>query len=277
MPSARTSRRTDDSRPSKTTRIAGKLECAAQAQLLAQKRIPLATKHNNVNGTVATTCKKISLPRTLPRPVLGEVDLSSLAYAHPSLSGVPAEYIREHLPSTTHDMRAACKAVQTSIPKSTLPKELEILMNDVVAAACPTHMLAVFNDAPLSFGQKRQVSLFPVHDLVLRVHCTNLPTLPLSQPSTSSSHATVPVIPLRLPSPETFPLLHAYLYTRDSASLLASLRPSCDADMVQLAMHASRIHGLWRNACALGVIDEQLYNVLQTLWSSTLGAMQACS
>ncbi|KAJ6481821.1 hypothetical protein C8R45DRAFT_1215633 [Mycena sanguinolenta] len=279
MPSVtRTSRPTEESRRSKATRIASKLECAAQAQLLAQKRIPLATKHNNVNGSnVATTCTKISLPRTLPRPVLGEVDLSALAYAHPSLSGIPAEYIRDRLPLSTHDMRAACKAVQTSVSKSALPKELEILMNDIVAAACPTHMLAVFNDAPLSLGQKRQVGLFPVHDLVLRVHCANLPRLPLSKPSTSSSHATVPVVPLRLPSPETFPLLHAYLYTRDTSSLLASLRPSCDADMVQLAMHASRIHGLWRNACALGVVDEQLYDVIETSWYSTLGAMQACS
>ncbi|KAJ7248133.1 hypothetical protein B0H12DRAFT_1235051 [Mycena haematopus] len=279
MPSV--TRRTDvsrlSSRRSQTTRISGKLECAAQAQLLAQKRrIPLAPK-SNVNGNVAVTSTKISLPRTLPRPVLGEVDLYALTDAHPTLAGIPAEYIRDRLPSSTSDMRAALQAVQISVCKSSLPKELEILMNDVVAAACPTHMLAVFNDGPLSFGQKRHVSLFPIHDLVLRVHCTNLPALPQSQPSTSFSHATIPVVPVRLPSPETFPLLHAYLYTRQPATLLASLAHSCDSDMVQLAMHASKIHGLWRNACTLGVVDPQLYDVIEASWYSTLAAMQACS
>ncbi|KAF7342068.1 hypothetical protein MVEN_01794100 [Mycena venus] len=278
---ARPSRRTDVSRPSsrrsQTTRISGKLECAAQAQVLAQKRrIPLATKYN-VNSNIAASPARISLPRTLPRPVLGEVDLSSLVNAYPNFAGIPADYIRERLPSSTHNMRAALQAVEISVCKSNLPKELEILMNDVVAAACPTHILAVYNDAPLGFGQKRHVSLFPVHDLVLRVHCAGLPALPLSQPSTSSSHATIPIVPLRLPSPETFPLLHAYLYTHQPATLLASLAHPCVSDLVQLATHASKIHGLWRNACTLGVVDPQLYDVIEASWGSTIAAMQACS
>jgi len=277
----RPSRRTDVSRPSsrrsQTTRIPGKLECAAQALLLAQKRrIPLATKYNvNNNGVVAPA--KISLPRTLPRPVLGEVDVSSLVDAYPNLAGIPADYIRDRLPLSTPSMRAALQAVEISVCKSSLPKELEILMNDVVAAACPTHMLAVYNDAPLALGQKRHVSLFPVHDLVLRVHCANLPLLPLSRPSASSSHATIPVVPLRLPSPETFPLLHAYLYTQQPTTLLASLAHPCDSDLVQLATHASKIHGLWRNACMLGVVDPRLYDVIEASWETTLAAMQACS
>ncbi|KAF8178124.1 hypothetical protein K438DRAFT_1681171 [Mycena galopus ATCC 62051] len=269
------------SRRSQTTRISGKLECAAQAQILAQKRrIPLATKYDvNCNRDVAAASAptKLSLPRTLPRPVLGEVDMSSLVDAYPSLAGIPAEYVRDRLLSSTSNMCAALQAVEPSMYKNSLPKELEILMNDVVAAACPTHMLAVYNGAPLSFGQKRHVSLFPVHDLVLRVHCANLPTLPLSQPSTSSSHATIPVVHLRLPSPETFPLLHAYLYTQQPATLLASLVHPCESDLLRLATHASKIHGVWRNACTLGVVDPRLYAVIEASWESTIAAMQACS
>ncbi|KAF8178117.1 hypothetical protein K438DRAFT_2022036 [Mycena galopus ATCC 62051] len=271
------------SRRSQTTRISGKLECAAQAQILAQKRrIPLATKYNvNCNRDVAAAAAptKLSLPRTLPRPVLGEVDTSSLVDAYPTLVNLPADYIRDCLPTKTPLMRAALQAVEVSVCKSNLPKELEILMNDVVAAACPTHMLAVYNDAPLSLGQKRHVSLFPVHDLVLRVHCANLPTLPLSQPSTLS-RATIPVVPLRLPSPETFPLLHAYLYTQQPSTLLASLGLPCESDLLRLATHASKIYGLWRNACTLGVVDPQLYDAIEASWENTIAAMaamQACS
>ncbi|KAJ7792256.1 hypothetical protein B0H14DRAFT_3890079 [Mycena olivaceomarginata] len=216
---------------------------------------PLATKYNvNTNGAAPPSTTRISLPRTLPRPVLGEVDLTSLAHAYPNLAGVPAEYIRDLLPASTSSMRAALQAVKTSgVCSSSLPKELEIIMNDTVAAACPTHMLAVYNDAPLGFGQKRHVSLFPMHNLVLRTHCARLPTLPLSQPSTSSPSATIPVVPFCLPSPETFPAA------------------------AHLATHASKIHGLWRNACTLGVVDPQLYDVIEASWEHTLSAMQACS
>ncbi|KAJ7177857.1 hypothetical protein C8R46DRAFT_1075129 [Mycena filopes] len=263
-------------RRSQSTRMtATKFECAAQAQLLAQKRrIPLATKYNDI-ATPAST--KVSLPRTLTRPVLGEVDTSSLLGAYPDLEGIPAEYIRDRLASSTPKMRAALQAVETSIPRSSLPTELDILMNDVVASACPTHMFAVYNDAPLPLGHKRQVGLFPIHDLVFGTHCTSLPVLPASQKPSSSSHTTVPVVPLRLPSPETFPLLHAYLYTQQPATLLASLARPCETDLLQLAAHANKIRGLWRNACLLGVVDAPLYDVIEASWESTIAAMQACS
>ncbi|KAJ6588522.1 hypothetical protein B0H19DRAFT_921767 [Mycena capillaripes] len=287
MPSTSTatrpSRRTDVSRPSsrrsQTTRITGtKLECATQAQLLAHKRIPLATKYNvNACSNVAAAPTKLSLPRILPRPVLREVEMSSIVDAYPDLAGVPAEYVRDNLPLATPKMRAALQALDTSVPKSSLPKELEFLMNDVVASACPTHIFAVYNDAPLALGQKRHVSLFPVHDLVMGVHCANLPALPRSRPSTTSSHATIPVVPLRLPSPETFPLLHAYLYTQQPAILLASLAHPCGSDLLQLATHANKIHGLWRNACMLGVVDPRLYDAIESSWESTIAAMQVCS
>ncbi|KAJ7031562.1 hypothetical protein C8F04DRAFT_1397090 [Mycena alexandri] len=279
MPSVpRSSQASRALRRSQSTRItATKFECAAQAHLLAQKRrIPLATKYN-VNSNVTAASTKISLPRALSRPVLGEVETSSLVGAYPDLAGIPAEYIRERLALSRPKMRAALQAVEISISKSTLPTELDILMNEVVSFACPTHMFAVYNDAPLPISHKRQISLFPIHDLVFGMHCTNLPTLPTSRPSSSSSHTTVPVVPLRLPSPETFSLLHAYLYTQQPATLLASLARPCETDLLQLAAHANKIHGLWRNACLLGVVDAQLYDVIEASWESTIAAMQACS
>ncbi|KAJ7701842.1 hypothetical protein B0H17DRAFT_1327468 [Mycena rosella] len=275
----RPSRRLAASRPKTTAAAIGsKLECAAHAQLVAQKRrIPLATKYDVNTGNVAPAPTKLSLPRTLPRPVLGEVKMSPILDAYPNLAGVPAEYIRDCLPSSTSSMRAALQALSTSELTGGLPKELQIIMNDVVSAACPTHMFAIYGDAPLAFGQKRHVSLFPFHHLVMGVHCAILPTLPASQPIATASHNTIPVVPLRVPSPETFALLHSYMYTQQPAILLAALAPPCESDILQLASHATKVHGLWRNACALGVVDSSLYDVLDASWAATIAAMQACS
>ncbi|KAJ7216469.1 hypothetical protein GGX14DRAFT_604842 [Mycena pura] len=270
-------RRTHSRRQS--TCLASKLECALRAQLRAQKqpRIPLATTYDaysNVALVAAPPTTRLALPCTLQRPALREVDMASLADAYPTLAGVPAQYIRDRLPGSCATMRAALAAVRpiSSLPKSSLPKEVQIFINAAVAAACPTHMLAVYGDVP--FGQKRPVSLFPIHDLVFRTHCAALPALPPSlSAGSSSAHATLPVISLRLPSPETFALLHAYLYTHN----LAVLAPPCDGDLLQLVAHAHKIHGLWRNACALGVVDERLYDAVEEAWARTLGAMEACS
>ncbi|KAK7001060.1 hypothetical protein R3P38DRAFT_3284860 [Favolaschia claudopus] len=278
-------RTTEISRPSlrrsqQNTCNLSKRECATKARVVAQKRrIPLATKYNADSNlaTTPTSPTRISLPCTLPRPVLGEVDASLLVEAYPDLAGIPAEYLRDRLPLSAPSMCAALTAVQTTASSSVLPKELQILMNDTVAAACPTHMLAVYTDAPVAFGTKRHVSLFPIHDIVLRAHCANLPAFAPSHPSTSASHATVPVVPLRIPSPETFTLLHGYLYTQHSPSFLAALAPPCASDLLQLTTHASKIHGLWRNACALGVVDAPLYDIIEDSWERTLAAMQSCS
>ncbi|KAJ7172960.1 hypothetical protein C8R43DRAFT_863110, partial [Mycena crocata] len=137
----------------------------------------------------------------------------------------------------------------------------------------PTHFFAVYN-APLAFGQKRHVSLYPFHDLVIGAHCANLPALPASQPFPCSARATLPVVPLSLPSPETFSLLHAYLYMQQQPeTLLAALAPPCGSNLLQLAGHAQRIQGLWRNACVLAVVDEQLYDVIESSWERSIAAM----
>ncbi|KAJ7291022.1 hypothetical protein C8J57DRAFT_1491541 [Mycena rebaudengoi] len=173
---------------------AAKVESAAHAQLLAQKRarVPLVIK---ADGTWVQ---------------------QALAFPHtflPHLADIPAEYIRDHLPATA-TMQAAVHAVETSIPKGALPKELEILMNDIVAAACPTHIL------------------FPIHEIVFGVHCASLTALPSSHSATVSAHKAIPVVPLCIPSPETFSLLHSYLYTRQPETLLSALDGPCESDFL---------------------------------------------
>ncbi|KAJ7628617.1 hypothetical protein FB45DRAFT_918767 [Roridomyces roridus] len=242
---------------------------AARAKVVAAKRTPLAPKHNGIACTTAT----MTFPRKLARPAIDEVDVNALANVYPDLAGVPVQYVRDNLCRSS--MRAATQAVNISLPNDSLPKELQVLLNDVIAADCPTHIFAVHSASTVA--QKRRVALFPAHDLLFRLHCTRLPELPASRPSKSGEKAkTIPVVPLCLPSLETFPLLHAYLYTQNTPALLASLAPPCEADLLRLTQHARKVYGLWSNACALGVVDGLLYDAIEASWEATMRGMQAC-
>jgi hypothetical protein len=77
--------------------------------------------------------------------------------------------------------------------------------------------------------------------------------------------ATIPVIPLSLPSPHTFPLLHTYLYTKDAANLVSSLLSS-STELDDLKRQAVLVYGVWSNAHALGVVDEKLFDALDKAW-----------
>ena len=192
-------------------------------------------------------------------------------------------------------MLAAVANVHAHPPTSTLPRELEIVINDMVAAHCPTHMLAIYSIS--SVTQKRKVTLFPTHHLVLATHCNNLPAFPASSPDATNSTVRVPVVPLCLPSPETFSILQSYLYTKRTDALLATLLPAppsslsepgvplpdmisrlvhhlaATGDAPALARHAAIINGVWKNACALGVHDDKLWSAIKVAWEAVVGAI----
>jgi hypothetical protein len=63
-------------------------------------RAPLAPKSNTGNVNVKT--KKFTLPITLHRPELDEVEMmSTVLDMYPDLAGIPAEYIRDRLSLST--------------------------------------------------------------------------------------------------------------------------------------------------------------------------------
>ncbi|KAJ7057184.1 hypothetical protein C8F01DRAFT_1233606 [Mycena amicta] len=221
-----------------------KLECARLCNTQKLRRTPFATKMNETNGAIHTP-SKLSLPRVLPRPVLGEVNL---ALSHSHLADVPPEYVREKLLGLLPSMRTALSAVKCTVNASRLAKTAQILLNDAVSAHPPTHMLAVYTDAPCS--STRAVSLVPIHDIVFAAHCATFPVLPTA---TSTTDTTL--------------------------DLRTALKTPCDADgdLLRLAAHAHKVHGLWRNACILGVVDERFYEIVEEAWAQTLSAMQACS
>jgi hypothetical protein len=167
--------------------------------------------------------------------------------------------------------------VNVNLPRHSLPKELEIIINDTTC--CPTHMLAVYSDSTLPIEKPRQITMYPTHHLILASHCANLPDLfsCYSSPKPSSSTqipVTIPVVPLSLPSPHTFPLLHAYLYTKDSANLITSLLSS-SFDPDSLNRQVALVLGVWSNARALEVVDEKLFDALDEAWDSVSAKLPA--
>jgi hypothetical protein len=202
-------------------------------------------------------------------------------------------------------MMQVLTGIHASPLKTSLPTELSILVNDL-SCDMPSHMLAVHSrpqNAPLSHTP-RQVTLYPIHHVILAAHCTSLPPLPLNPtpatPESVGSHITLPVVPLCIPHPETFPHFSAYLYTRRTSALIASLLPAgippppsltiSAPDFLEtlrefstklaktytvhaLLGHAVKINGLWRNVCALGVFDDGIWDALDVAWDAVLFAL----
>jgi hypothetical protein len=222
------------------------------------------------------------------------------------LPDVSLEYIRDHLEVEGPMMLEALKRVrvQDEMDRLTIPQEINVRVEDA-SPVMPTHILAIYNEqGPPSTGSRTQVKLFPTHHIVLAAHCANLPSLPISVPSetkTEGSTVSLPVVPLNLPSPSTFPTLCEYLYTRDTCKLFESLFPCpppssfytmpATADdpnpaarwFSQSLAHeygrspllrcANIVIGLWRNACTLGMFDPNLWRVLDLAWEIILCAI----
>jgi hypothetical protein len=157
-------------------------------------------------------------------------------------------------------MYDALAHARTIAPQSALPRELATTTNSATQAP-PTHILAVYSRA--SGTTQTRVSLYPAHALVLATTCTNLPALPA--PTTEGK---IPVAPLCLPDGTSFPALLQYLYRRQPSALVGALLRPAGSDR---RAAAARVHGLWRDACALGVNDEGFWDALDAAWSIVMG------
>ncbi|KAJ6565518.1 hypothetical protein DFH09DRAFT_1314815 [Mycena vulgaris] len=169
-------------------------------------------------------------PRALARPVRSPsrarsrarpspTSCDALLAAAPELAGVLTELIRygRRLGRKRPAMLAGIAALASShlpapLPWAHLPAAL------IVPCACK------------GGGGEREAAhaIFPVHAVVLAAYCTMLPRLPPSAPVGSSRtlRAKLSVLPLTLPSPHAFAVLHAFMYTHRLAPALAFLSSS---------------------------------------------------
>jgi len=245
----------------------------------------------------------ITLPRRLARPDYRDIQMDSIVAIDPEFADIPLQYIQEGLELTGPEMMKVLAGVETTLVRNanTLPTELTITATDE-SSDMPTHMLAVYTRQP-SAHLTRRIKMYPIHNVILAVHCAHLPMLPKSTATEPDSvgQMTIPVVPLCIPSPETFSKLSAYLYTKKASWLLSTLLPTgaltpasilslyIDRDSPELhryqsklrstynpcalLMHAVTINGLWRNVCALGVFDDKLWEVMDLAWEAIIGAL----
>ncbi|KAJ7507054.1 hypothetical protein B0H11DRAFT_2153557 [Mycena galericulata] len=199
----------------------------------------------------------MQLPRNLAKPPFTDISRDALAAAAPDLAAaaVPAEFIRHGLRAKAPQMQAGIAALAPShlpqsLPRSHLPAALTIPLRASSSQShpsYPTHALAVHatssskSSAP---APGESASLFPVHAVVLAAHCAKLPRLPpAAPPSRSGSALTLPVLPLALPSPHAFAILHPWMYTHRLDAALGALLPLPPAFLDGLAAaHSSSSH-----------------------------------
>ncbi|KAI9452068.1 hypothetical protein BJY52DRAFT_1205788 [Lactarius psammicola] len=245
----------------------------------------------------AAPIPNLQLPRTLNRPAFTEVQRDAILAVEPSLGQVPFEYIRKNLHARGEDSRAPVSRRPFDIaPTHGMPP--------------PTHILAVQSSPSSGRPVSDAVFLVPTHHIVLAAQCAHIPRLPVSRPQARSSGAlAVPVMPLVVPHAEAFAPLHAFLVAHRLDRLMANLLPvpptmlagsragsasaaagpfahvsapqvatylsaSAAGDKMSALMALTRtVSAIWRNACALGVFDRDLWAALDFSWEVILGAM----
>ncbi|KAG5651055.1 hypothetical protein H0H81_010051 [Sphagnurus paluster] len=287
------------------TRVKGTKCCAEQAA----HRVRVA-KVPALKTQAPAPTMPVRLPKKLGRPAVREVSREALVAVDKSLVDVHPAYLREGLAAFGPELIKSLSGVRASAPTGAMPTELDITV-DTNATAVPSHILAVYGPTTTSSSSpsssstspSRKITLYPVHSLYLAAHCARLPAFPATLPSPSftpgesSVRCTVPVRPLCLPSPATYPHLSGFLYTQSPEVLLASVLPTpppaslthqrhCEDGRAQyvrslaqtytpqrLLQHALLLHGVWRNACALGVVVPAFWDTVDLAWGVLLDAI----
>ncbi|KAF9498854.1 hypothetical protein BDN71DRAFT_1493811 [Pleurotus eryngii] len=267
--------------------------------------VPVATPEPKTS-TASPTTFPVTLPRVLPRQPFQEIPLSALAQfgAHSNV-----EYLRDSLPEFSSSFVSGLLAVKTSaITTPTWPKELEVSVNAPAGAILPSHLLAIYRQPPTKEGEKpappTQVTVHPVHSLILAANCARIPVLEPTETIHSSFKTTLPVKPLGLPAPESFPLLQMYLYTKRQQSLQTALlpvgcvlppslhpeAPTSPEEHTQAVLEAAqhlaqtytahallqsihKVMSLWQNVRALGIFDAGVWGVMDGVWELLLEAL----
>lgn len=250
--------------------------------------------------------RKVELPLALPYTAFPPVDPTGIESLDPELRGVPVEYVVHKLRSIGPELLNGLGYVtppQTAYTASNMPAWVDVRVSSRLPSleSLPSHVLCVVNPQSKQPGQ-----LIPVHALIYAAQCSNFPRLSRATPhvDTASKSARLAVVPLYLPSPQTFNLLNSYLYTKRAERLLSTLAPISSNALASIPVghqgasntlsalgramaeafplptlveHAAVVHGLWSNVMALGVDDEVLWWALETSWGIITSAIALAS
>ncbi|KAI9056480.1 hypothetical protein FKP32DRAFT_1468529 [Trametes sanguinea] len=183
----------------------------------------------------ASVAQKLNIPRRLARPAFAEPSRDAVARIDPSLAGVPLEYIRRTLAGNANQMLTALSllAVPSSLPCAHLPPTIDAPVRPSSQtpdlSAFPTHVLAILS----SRSSATTPTMASFADRSSLPASTTVPLYPAS--ALVLAALTLPIVPLTIPNPEAFPLLHAYLHTMRPDTLLASLLPALASSLPQMS------------------------------------------
>ena len=247
---------------------------------------------------------RITLPSTLPRPTPKSIDIRALRESCPEVKDVAPSYLRQQLSMMApqcvqrspfqclnillivlYSMLAGLESTHIlSPPSSQLPQGLQVIFGDAVSIpnVAPTHFLALTSSHQRTASGKPKYTLFPVHQLPFAAHCSSFPSLPKSSTATPAGNrsptASLPVVPLSIPSVETFTLFQSYVYVKDSEALRTAFLPSGWALSANTIMQrAMAVKGFHANAVAFGMVDGAMYDVIEDCWAEVLRALQQVS
>ncbi|KZS96983.1 hypothetical protein SISNIDRAFT_450773, partial [Sistotremastrum niveocremeum HHB9708] len=248
---------------------------------------------------------QFKIPQVLQRPAPPSYNDAALKAVGGDLAQVPHRYVQRELHGPAKLGLKLCRDQQHTrivVPPTnsrTLPKELHLVMNDLNIVP-PTHALAVYKrQQPGSSSDPRgpKFALFPIHALILAAHCSHLPTLPPSRAdivdiekdkSGKYGRLPVPSVAISVPDPLSWPALMNWLYTGDSRTMMKFLCPfdysifeqtgtieqiarklllELTSNTELLTRFTFRVHGVWANACCVGVWDEQLWRTIEHTWA----------
>jgi hypothetical protein len=152
------------------------------------------------------------------------------------------------------------------------PRECEVSFKGFAfeGNVVPSHVLEVHHGG--------QIKLLPVHQIIFAANCATLPDFPSSSPEPSDNSSiqfTLPVVRLEVPSLNSFHLLYDYIYTKNMTILRQILNPHSVAQTIfNLNQRSELIRDLWKNACALSVVDIGLYIVMQDFYVEAQNAIR---
>jgi hypothetical protein len=197
--------------------------------------------------------------------------------------------------------------VPPQLPRSRVPSSFDVAPTR--GAPPPTHILAVQSSPSSKHPVSDAVFIIPTHHIVLAANCAHIPRIPVSRPQMrSNGMLSVPVMPLVVPHAEAFAPLHTFLVSHRLDRLMSALLPvppsmlsraragssapggpfahisapqvatylaaSASGDRMSALMALTRtVSAIWRNACALGIFDRDLWAALDFSWEVILGAM----
>ncbi|KAK7683793.1 hypothetical protein QCA50_013169 [Cerrena zonata] len=222
----------------------------------------------------------LQLPRSLQRPTFSEVSRDFIVQLAPELQDVPLEYIRKHLAGQSNEMLAALNllTLPSSLPRSHLTNTLDVAVRPAnpmpSSNAFPTHVLAISSSrSSPSSPTTPTVASFAVQVAAGAAPATLLaallPVLASSFPSASS-----------IRSSSSSGSVYVSQFTAERLSRLANnlaasayQQAGAQGALPILMNYAKVVNAFWRNVCALGVFDAELWGVMDLAWEIILGAL----